>query len=119
MRRRALALVVTWLALVGAGPLPLAPPPPDLTRLVPFVTAPLAKPPVTLPRLSLPDPPVALPNVPPVPLSVPSVEKPIAPLSAPGTAPCLWSWLPSASERLKCGLGRFYHGEYPKARDAL
>src|SRR5438046_2143718 len=53
------------------------------------------------------------------PSPVPAVEKPTAPRAVPGAAPCFWAWLPSASENLKCGMGRFYRGEHEKAREAL
>ncbi|MBM4016660.1 MAG: tetratricopeptide repeat protein, partial [Planctomycetes bacterium] len=69
--------------------------------------------------LPLPPPPAELPALRPAALVVPAAEKPMAPLAAPGAAPCFWAWLPSASESLKCGTGRFYHGEHEKAREAL
>jgi len=42
--KRLLAVGVMWVALAGATPLPLTPPPPDLAPLVPFASAPLDKP---------------------------------------------------------------------------
>jgi tetratricopeptide (TPR) repeat protein len=117
--RRLAVLALAWLALVAATPLPLTPPPPDIAALVPFAAAPVDKPAVMAPMPPLPPPPVDLPHVPPARVSVSTSEKPIAPLAAPGTAPCFWSWLPSASESLKCGLARLYRGEHDKARESL
>ena len=119
MIARLAVLALAWLALPGATPRPLTPPPPDLTRLVPFAAAPLDKPAIAAPALPLPPPPGDLPPVRPAAVAVPGAEKPTAPLVAPGTAPCFWAWLPSASEQLKCGLGRFYRGEHEKAREVL
>lgn len=119
MIARLVVLAVLWVALTAASPLPLKPPPPDLTALVPFAAAPLDKPATTAPALPLPPPPGEVPPVRPAAIAIPSAEKPAAPLVAPGTAPCFWAWLPSASEQLKCGLGRFYRGEHEKAREVL
>src|SRR5207247_9383244 len=66
-----------------------------------------------------PRPRSELPPRRPAAIVVPAVEKPTAPMAAPGAAPCFWAWLPSASENLKCGMGRFYRGEHEKAREAL
>ena len=119
MIARIVTLAVAWVALTAATPLPLTPPPPDLTALVPFAAAPLDKPATSAPALPLPPPPGEVPPVRPAVVAVPSAEKPAAPLVAPGTAPCFWAWLPSASEQLKCGLGRLYRGEHEKAREVL
>ena len=92
---------------------------PDVASLVPFAAAPLDKPLVTASPLPLPPSPVELTNVRPAPLAFPAADKPTAPLSEPGTAPCFWAWLPSASEQLKCGMARFYRGDHEKARETL
>ena len=117
--KRLVVLALAWVALVAATPLPLTPPPPDIAALVPFAAAPVDKPALMAPALPLPPPPVELPHVPPARVVVPAADKPMAPLAAPGAAPCFWSWLPSASESLKCGLARFYRGEHDKARESL
>jgi tetratricopeptide (TPR) repeat protein len=110
VKLRALALVAL---------LPLAPPPPDVAPLVPFVTAPIEKPPIVVTPPALPEPLAALPHVPPAARGIPFMATPTAALPAAGTAPCLWSWLPSVTERLKCGLSRFQRGEFGKARETL
>ena len=116
---RLVALALVWVASTAQTPLPLTPPPPDVAALVPFAAAPLDKPLVSAAALPLPPPPADLPAVRPAALAVPAADKPMAPLAAPGTAPCFWAWLPSASEQLKCGMGRLYRGEHEKAREAL
>jgi len=116
---RAAVLGLVWVALVAATPLPLTPPPPDIAALIPVAAAPLEKPAVTTALPPLPPPPAELPPVRPAAVVVPAVEKPTAPLATPGAAPCFWAWLPSASESLKCGMGRLYRGEHEKAREAL
>lgn len=120
MRCRLLGLVVVWWALVAATPtpLPFVPPPPDLTRLVPFATAPIDKPPVTLPALTPPKSPVDLPPLPLVAFPAPP-EKPTAFLPAPRALPCVGAWLRIASESLECGRARFGRGEYDEAARAL
>ena len=119
MIARVAALALVWIALAAATPLPLTPPPPDVARLVPFAGAPIEKPVMTSHTLALPSPPAEVPPVRPAALAVPAAEKPTAPMTAPGTAPCFWAWLPSASEQLKCGMGRYYRGEHDKAREVL
>jgi tetratricopeptide (TPR) repeat protein len=119
MKRRLAVLALAWFALTGATPLPLTPPTPDVASVVPFAAAPLDKPVITGPALPIPPPPAELPPVPPAAVALPAAAKPTAPLTAPGTAPCFWAWLPSASEQLKCGLGRYYRGEHEKAREVL
>lgn len=120
MRRGFLGLAALWLALAGAAPAPtpLVPPPPDLTRLVPFATAPLEKPLLALPELPLPAPPVDLPSLPPAPAAGPA-DKPTAFLPAPRALPCVGAWLRIASESLECGRARFGKGEYEDAARAL
>ena len=119
MIRRLAVLALVWSVSVAAAPLPLTPPPPDVAALVPVAAAPSEKPPIAVTGIPLPPPPAELPPIRPAAIVVPTAEKPMAPLAAPGAAPCLWAWLPSASESLKCGLGRFYRGEHEKAREAL
>lgn len=119
MTARVAALAFAWLALSAATPLPPTPPPPDVSHLVPFVYTPGDKPAIAAPSLPLPPPPGDIPVVRPAAVLVPAADKPMAPLTPPGTAPCFWAWLPSASEQLKCGLGRFYRGEHEKAREVL
>ena len=116
---RLAVLAFAWLALTAATPLPLTPPPPDIARLVPFAAAPIDKPAMSTTVIPLPGPPAEVPPVRPAAIVVPAAEKPIAPMTAPGTAPCFWAWLPSASEQLKCGMGRYYRGEHDKAREVL
>ena len=116
--RRALALGALWLGLVAATPRAYQPPPPDLAPLVPFVTAPLDKPPV-LADVALPPAPGELPPLPPVAISVPSGDKPTAPVPSPRTLPCIGAWTGSPSEALECGRARFQRGEYIDAAKAL
>ncbi len=119
MIARVALLAFAWIALTAATPLPLTPPPPDVGRLVPFAAAPIDKPAMATPPLAPPPAPAEVPPVRPAALAVPAAEKPTAPMVAPGTAPCFWAWLPSASEQLKCGMGRYYRGEHDKAREVL
>jgi tetratricopeptide (TPR) repeat protein len=116
---RLVALALAWLALTAATPLPLMPPPPDVAAVIPFVSAPLDKPAIAAPTPPLPPPPSDIPPLRPAAVAIPAVDKPIAPLGAPGAVPCIWAWLPSASEQLKCGMARFYRGELEKAREVL
>jgi len=120
VRARLVGLATLWVALVGAAPtpLPFVPPPPDLTRLVPFATAPIDKPPVALPTLAAPKAPLDLPPLPLVAFPAPA-EKPTAFLPAPRTLPCVGAWLRIASESLECGRARFGRGEYEEAARAL
>jgi len=68
--RRALALTLSAALLAAPGstaaatPLPLVPPPPDLTSLVPFAEAPVEKPPIAALDLPLPPSPAELPPMP-------------------------------------------------------
>ncbi|MBI4636393.1 MAG: tetratricopeptide repeat protein [Candidatus Rokubacteria bacterium] len=119
---RLLPLVLVWLGLVGAAapkPLPLVPPLPDLTALVPWVSAPLDKPPVVPPDLAPPPPAAELPPPPPPVVVVPAAEKPVAFLSPPRALPCVGAWLRIASESFECGRARFAKGEYEDAYKAL
>ncbi|HSF02985.1 MAG TPA: hypothetical protein VLA62_08240, partial [Solirubrobacterales bacterium] len=65
MIRRLVLVGSLWLTLAAATPLPVKPPPPDLIPLVPWATAPLAKPPVEVPRLTPPPPPLSIAPVSP------------------------------------------------------
>lgn len=120
MRLRLLGLAALWWALVAAAPtpLPFVPPPPDLSRLVPFATAPIEKPPAALPALAPPKPPLEVPTLPLV--AFPRLEvKATAFLPAPRTLPCVGAWLRIASESLECGRARFGRGEFEEAARAL
>jgi tetratricopeptide (TPR) repeat protein len=118
--RRPLGLLLLWIALAGAtAPLPLTPPPPDLTKLVPFVAAPLAKPPVAIAAVPRLRPPLDVDPIPPARVTLPAAERPVAPLSPPRTLPCAAAWLGIASEALECGRARFQKGEYEDAVKAL
>ena len=118
MMVRGLGLLVAWLTLAAATPLPLAPPPPDLAPLLPFAAAPLDKPAVPI-DLALPPVPVDMPSVAPVAVVPPAADKPIAFLQSPRTLPCIGSWFGVASESLECGRARFVRGEYEDAAKAL
>lgn len=119
MRGWLLALPVVWLVLTAAAPLPLKPPPPDLTGLVLWAAAPLDKPPLEVPGLALPAPPLDAGPVGPAPIVAPPAPKPMAPLPAPRTLPCVGAWLRIAAESLECGRARLSKGEYEEAARAL
>jgi tetratricopeptide (TPR) repeat protein len=112
---RLAVLAVLWVTLAAATPLPLKPPPPDVSAFVPWVKAPIDKPPISLPRVPLPPPPSDLPDLPPVALTLPRAVKPMAPVPVPRTLACGFTWLPVASESLECGLSRYARGEYEEA----
>jgi tetratricopeptide (TPR) repeat protein len=116
--RRLLALAVVWLGLLGASPRPFLPPPPDLAPLVPFVAAPLDKPPV-LADAPLPPAPLELPPLPLAALSVPAGDKPVAFAQPSRTLPCIGAWTGVASEALECGRARFLRRELEEAAKAL
>ena len=97
--KRVLALGAVWLGLVAATPRPFLPPPPELAPLVPFVAAPLDKPPV-LADAPLPPPPLELPPLPLAALSVPAGDKPVSFAQPPRTLPCIGAWTGAASEAL-------------------
>jgi TolA-binding protein len=108
-------LFVVWTVLSAATPLPLAPPPPDLTALVPFVSAPLDKPPVKLPVLSMPPPPIAVPPVPAAAPLRPATEKPTATMPPRRTLPCVGAWTGQAGEALECGRAQLQRGDLTDA----
>jgi tetratricopeptide (TPR) repeat protein len=116
--RRALTLAALWITLAGATPLPLTPPLPDLAPLVPFVSAPLDKPPV-LADAPLPPPPLELPPLPLVTITVPAADKPTAFVQPPRALPCIGAWTGVARESLECGRARFLKAEYEDAARAL
>jgi tetratricopeptide (TPR) repeat protein len=116
--RRAIVLAAVWLGLVAATPRPFLPPPPDLAPLVPFVAAPLDKPPV-LADAPLPPAPAELPPLPLAAFSVPQGDKPVAFIQPPRTLPCIGAWTGAASESLECGRARFQRGEFEDAAKAL
>lgn len=121
MRRlaRAAVLPLAWLALTAATPLPLTPPPPDLTTLVPFVSAPLDKPPLRLPAVALPAPPLDLPPVPPAVIVLPAAAKPTAPILPKRALPCVGAWTGVATEALECGRARYQSGDLADAAQAF
>lgn len=116
--RRPLALALVWLGLVAATPRPFLPPPPDIAPLVPFVAAPVDKPPV-LADAALPPAPLELPPLPLAALSVPAGDKPVAFVQPPRTLPCIGAWTGVPSESLECGRARFQRGEFEEAAKAL
>ena len=95
MIRRALALTLSAALLAAPGstaaatPLPLVPPPPDLTSLVPFAEAPVEKPPIAALDLPLPPSPAELPPMPLASIVVPTADKPTAALAPPGALACV------------------------------
>ena len=116
--KRMLVLAAVWLGLTAAAPRPFMPPPPDLAPLVPFVAAPLDKPPV-LADVPLPPSPLELPPLPLAALSVPPGDKPVALVPSARTLPCIGAWTGVASESLECGRARFQRGDYDDAAKAL
>jgi tetratricopeptide (TPR) repeat protein len=115
---RLLALGVVCLALTAATPLPLTPPPPDLSALVPFAAAPLDKPALTA-DAKIPPASIELPPLPLAAIVVPGADKPAAPIAPPRTLPCIGAWTGAASESLECGRARFQKGELEDAVRAL
>jgi tetratricopeptide (TPR) repeat protein len=112
-------LAAAWLVLTAATPMPLPPPPLDVTALVPFVSAPLDKPPLKLPTLALPVPPIDVPPVPPAAVVRPAADKPTATMPSPRTLPCVGAWTGAAGEALECGRARFRRGDLADAVQAL
>jgi TolA-binding protein len=124
MRRIAALLLLSlgWATVAPAAtPLPLELPLPDLAPLIPFVAAPLEKPALTLPELSLPPAPLSLPQIPPPPLLLGLAQKPMAELPEPRRfpPPCIASFLGVPSELLECGRSQFRKEEYDEARASL
>ncbi len=123
--RRIAALLLLSLGWATAAPaatlLPLELPLPDLAPLIPLVAAPLEKPALTLPELSLPPAPLSLPQIPPPPLLVDLSQKPMAELPEPRRfpPPCIASFFGVASELLECGRSQFRKEEYDEARASL
>jgi tetratricopeptide (TPR) repeat protein len=112
-------LPAMWLLLVAATPLPLTPPPPDLTALVPFVSAPLDKPPLKPPPLAVPAPPLQVPVVPPAAVVLPAADKPAASIPPARALPCVGAWTGAAGEALECGRARYQRGDLTEAVQAL
>lgn len=112
-------------ALLVASParaatlLPLVPPPPDLTALVPFAEAPLDKPPVGVSDLALPEGPTDLPSFPPATVLAPWGDKPTAAVAQPGPLACVGAFFGVASMALECGRERFSKAEYDDAAKAF
>ena len=122
-RRLALVLLAALVALPGPAPaatvLPLVPPPPDLTVLVPFAEAPIEKPPVAAADLPLPPSPSELPTMPLAPIVAPTADKLTAPLGPPGTLACVGAALGIVSKALECGRAHYAKGEYYDAAQDL
>jgi len=117
--RRIATLAAIWFAITGAAtPRPLEPPPPDLSRVIPFAEAPSEKPALAV-ALPLPPAPVEMPPFPPAIPGAPAAEKPTAFIQSPRALPCIGSWLGVASESLECGRARFQKGDYEDAAKAL
>lgn len=112
-------LFAAWLALTAATPLPLAPQPMDVTALVPFVSAPLDKPSIKLPAVTMPSPPLDVPPVPPAVVVRPTTDKPTAMMPPTRTLPCVGAWTGDAGEALECGRARLLRGDLPEAVQAL
>ena len=123
--RRALALVLlaALVALPRLAPaatvLPLAPPPPDLTGLVPFAEAPIEKPPVAVTDLPLPPSPSDLPALPLAPIVAPVAAKPTAPVAPAGTLACVGAAFGISANALECGRAHYAKGEYDEAAQDL
>jgi len=112
-------LFAAWLALTAATPLPLAPQPMDVTALVPFVSAPLDKPSITLPAVTMPSVPL---DVLPIPAAVvvrPTTDRPAATMPPPRTLPCFGAWTGVVGEALECGRARLLRGDLQEAVQAL
>jgi len=104
-----------WTLVTAATPLPLAPPPPDLAPLVPFVSAPLDKPPVKLPVIAMPPPPIEVPPIPPAAPLRPATDKPTATMPPRRTLPCVGAWTGQAGEALECGRAQLLRGDLTDA----
>jgi len=124
VRRRAVGAIVLG-ALLAALParaatlLPLVPPPPDLTALIPFAEAPLDKPPIGVVDVALPEGPTDLPSFPPATVVAPWGDKPTAAVAHPGKLACVGAFFGVASMALECGRERFAKAEYEDAAKAL
>ena len=124
MRRRAVAAIVLGVLLAApparaASLLPLVPPAPDLTALIPFAEVPLDKPAVGLGDLPLPEAPADLPSFPPATVWAPWGAKPTAALAEPGPLACVGAFFGVASSALECGRARIAKGEYDDAAKTL
>lgn len=121
VRRSAAAacLFAAWLALTAATPIPLPPPPLDVTALVPFVAAPLDKPSITLPAVTMPPVPLDVLPVPPAVVVRPTADRPAATMPPPRTLPCFGAWTGVAGEALECGRARLLRGDLLEAVQAL
>ncbi len=112
-------LSVLWLALAAATPLPTRPPLPDLAPLVPWATAPLAKPAVAVPKVKPVPPPLTIAPISPATVRAPGAVKPMAPMLSPRALPCVAALLRIASESLECARSKMVKGEYEEALRAL
>src|SRR5262245_34724618 len=104
-------LLGVWTLLVAATPRPLAPPPSELTALVPFASAPLDKPPVKLPTVSVPPPPLEMPPIPVAAPVRPVADKPTATMPARRTLPCVGAWTGASGEAVECGRAQLARGD--------
>ena len=124
MRRRAIGAIVLG-ALLAASPvrgatvLPPVPPPPDLTRLVPFAEAPLEKPAVGVGDLALPEGPTELPPFPPATVVAPWGGRPVPTLAHPAPLACMGAFFGAAESALECGRARIAKAEYEDAAKVL
>jgi TolA-binding protein len=117
VNRHAIALGLSWLALVAAAPtpVPVELPLPDLTPLVAILPAPIDKPPVPLPDFAMPPPPELAPELPPPRLVLdPGISQPTAPI---GDVDC--DLLTRLTSALRCGKARFQAERYDEAIKAF
>lgn len=118
-----LALFGLWPLLAGLAPepLPLDPPPPDLSSFLRLEFPSLEKPELALPELEPIVPPIGTRVFLPPPLAPDLGWKPQASLPQAGMLPCnpLGSVLGLPNQLLDCGRVRFSRGEYDDARRAL
>jgi tetratricopeptide (TPR) repeat protein len=111
-----LVALVAWPAPSPAATvLPVTPPPPDLSSLVPFAEAPIEKPSITVVDLPLPPSPSDLPALPMAAIVAPAAPKPTAPIAETGTLACVGAAFGIASKALECGRSHFAKGEYGDA----
>jgi TolA-binding protein len=113
------ALVALAIPASATNVLPLVPPPPDLTRLVPFAEAPIEKPGVASAELPMPPSPAELPAMPLAPIVAPATDKLTAPLGPPGTLACVGAAFGIAAKALECGRSHFAKGNYADAAQDL
>jgi TolA-binding protein len=115
----AAALVALPVPASATTVLPLVPPPPDPSGLVPFAEAPIEKPPIAALDLPMPPSPAELPGMPLSPIVAPAADKLTAPLPPPGTLACVGAAFGIATKALECGRAHFAKGEYKDAAQDL